>query len=112
MKKNRIFDLVLLFLGVLLFMLRVTGMTAHIIISLLGIIVLVIYTITAKKEWKIPALEIIMRVFYGMAIISGGIMMKVGGVVAFAVIHKLSAALFVVLLVALFIHKLLVKKNF
>lgn len=112
MRKTLIFDLVLLILGVLLFMLRVTGMTAHIIISLLGIIVLAIYTITAKKEWKIPALEVIMRVFYGIAIISGGIMMKVDGVIAFAVIHKLCAALFVVLLAALFIHKIFVKKNF
>ena len=112
MKKNQIFDLVLLVLGILLFMLRVTGMTVHIIVSLLGIIVLAIYTITAKKEWKLPALEIIMRVSYGVAIISGGIMMKVGGVIAFAIIHKLGAALFVVSLVALFVHKLFIKKNF
>ena len=112
MKKNQIFDLVLLVLGILLFMLRLTGMTAHIIVSLLGIIVLAIYTITAKKEWKLPALEIIMRVSYGIAIISGGIMMKVDGVIAFAIIHRLGAALFVVSLVALFVHKLFMKKNF
>ena len=49
MKKPQIFDLVLLIFGVLLFLLRVTGMTAHIIISLLGIIVLAMYTITTKK---------------------------------------------------------------
>ena len=52
-------------------------MTAHIIISVLGIVALAAYTVTTKKDWKIPALEIIMRAFYGIALITGGIILKV-----------------------------------
>ena len=71
MKKDLIFSPILLAIGVLLFMLRAVGMTAHIIISILGIAALIAYTVTTKKDWKIPALEVIMRVFYGVALITG-----------------------------------------
>ena len=110
MKKDLIFAPVMLVVGILLFMLRATGMTAHIIISVLGIAVLAAYTATTKKDWKIPALEIIMRLFYGIALITGGVILKVSYIPAVAIIHKVSAALFVLLLVALFVHKTFVKK--
>ena len=110
MKKDLIFLLFMLVVGILLFMLRATGMTAHIIISVLGIAVLAAYTATTKKDWKIPALEIIMRLFYGIALITGGVILKVSYIPAVAIIHKVSAALFVLLLVALFVHKTFVKK--
>lgn len=110
MKKDLIFAPAMLVVGILLFMLRATGMTAHIIISVLGIAVLAAYTVTTKKDWKIPALEIIMRLFYGIALITGGVILKVSYIPAVAIIHKVSAALFVLLLVALFVHKTFVKK--
>ena len=110
MKKDFIFTPVLLVIGVLLFMLRATGMTAHIIISLLGVVNLVVYTIATKKEWKIPVLEVLMRVFYGIALITGIVMMKVHGIAALGIVHKAGAALFALLLVVLFIHKLIIKK--
>ena len=110
MKKDIIFAPMMLLVGILLFMLRATGMTAHIIISVLGIIVLAAYTATTKKEWKIPALEIIMRACYGIALISGGIILKVSYIPAVAVAHKVSAAVFVVLFIVLFVHKTFVKK--
>ena len=46
-----------------------------------------------------------MRAFYGIALISG-IVIKVNYVAAIAVAHKISAAIFVILLVALFVIKL------
>ena len=46
MKKDLIFAPAMLVVGILLFMLRATGMTAHIIISVLGIAVLAAYTAT------------------------------------------------------------------
>ena len=110
MKKDLIFAPAMLVVGILLFMLRATGMTAHIIISVLGIAVLAAYTATTKKDWKIPVLEIIMRLFYGIALITGGVILKVSYIPAVAIIHKVSAALFVLLLVALFVHKTFVKK--
>lgn len=110
MKKDLIFAPIMLAIGVLLFLLRATGMTAHIIISLLGLVTLVVYAVATKKEWKIPALEVLMRVFYGIALITGIVMMKVHGVAALGIVHKAGAALFAILLVALFVHKLITRK--
>ena len=94
MKKDLIFVPVLLVIGVLLFLLDFVGITAHIVISVAGIVALIAYTVLTKKEWKIPALEIIMRASYGVALISGIVIMNVHGIVALSVIHKVSAALF------------------
>ena len=111
MKKDLIFAPALLVLGVALFLLRFTGMTAHIVISVVGILALAAYTVLTKKEWKIPALEIVMRAFYGIALITGIIIKAAHGIAALSVIHKISAALFVVALAALLIHKLAVNKR-
>lgn len=111
MKKDLIFAPVMLIIGVLLFLLRATGMTAHIAISVIGVLVLIAYTVLTKKDWKIPALEIIMRAFYGIALITGVVIMNVHGVAALALIHKISAALFVVALVVLFVHKMIKSKK-
>lgn len=96
----------MLLIGVLLLLLRATGMTAHIAISVVGVLVLLAYTVLTKKDWKIPALEIVMRAFYGIALLTGVVIMNVHGVAALALIHKISAALFIVALAALFVHKL------
>ena len=110
MKKDLIFAPIMLVIGILLFLLRATGMTAHIIISMLGVVTLVVYTVVTKKEWKTPVLEVLMRVFYGIALITGIVMMKVHGIAALGIVHKAGAALFAILLVALLIHKLIIKK--
>ena len=98
MKKDMIFAPIMLLIGVLLFLLRATGMTAHIVISVIGVLALIAYTVLTKKEWKIPALEILMRAFYGVALITGIVIMNVHGIVALAVIHKVSAVLFLALI--------------
>ena len=110
MKKDLIFAPVMLVLGVLLFLLRMTGMIAHIAISIVGVVTLVAYAIATMKEWKLPALEVLMRVCYGIALISGIVMMKVHGVAVLGIVHKACAALFALLLVVLLIHKLIIKK--
>ena len=99
----------LLVIGILLFLLRVTGMTAHIAIAVAGILVLAVYTAATKKEWKIPVLEILMRAFYGIALVTGAIVLS-NKITALAIVHKASAALFVVLLIVLFVTKLRAKK--
>lgn len=111
MKKEFIFAPIMLLVGVLLFLLKATGIVAHIAISVIGVFVLVAYAVLTKKDWKIPALEIVMRVFYGIALITGVVIMNVHGIAALAVIHKISAALFVALLAILFIHKLINDKK-
>ena len=110
MKKDLIFAPILLVVGVLLGLLKVTGMPVHIALSIVGVIVLVVYTILTKKDWKIPALEIGLRACYGIALISG-IVLKIEYFVALGIIHKIFAILFVVALVVLFIHKLIKRKN-
>ena len=111
MKKDLIFTPALLAIGILLFLLRATGMAAHIVISVIGVLILIAYTVLTKKEWKIPALEIIMRAFYGIALISGIVILNVHGIVALAVIHKASAVLFLAMLVVLLVSKAVSNKK-
>ena len=111
MKKDLIFTPAMLLIGVFLFMLRATGMTAHIAISVIGLLVLIIYAVLTKKNWKIPALEIIMRVFYGIALITGAVIMNVHSIAALSIIHKASAVLFMALIIVLLIHKVVTNKK-
>lgn len=111
MKKELIFTPVMLAIGILMFLLSATGMAVHIAIAVIGIFVLAVYTAATKKEWKIPALEIIMRVCYGVALITGPIIMKVQDIAALKIVHKASCGLFLALLVVLFIYKLIAIKK-
>ena len=111
MKKDLIFAPVLLVVGVLLFLLRATGMTAHIAISVAGVAILAVYTALTKKEWKVPALEIGMRACYGIALVTGIIIKIVHGIAVLAIIHKLGAVLFVALIIALLSYKLATSKK-
>ena len=105
MKKDLIFAPALLLLGAALFLLRFTGMPVHIAISFIGVLVLAAYTAFTKKEWKIPALEIVMRAFYGVALITGIVIVNIGGIVVLAILHKVFAVLFLAALVALLASK-------
>ena len=111
MKKDMIFAPIMLLVGILLFLMKATGLTAHIAISVVGILVLAAYTAATKKSWKIPALEILMRAFYGIALITGIVVMNVTGIAAVAIVHKICGALFVALLVILFVQKLVASKK-
>lgn len=111
MKKDLIFAPALVVVGALLFLLQFTGLTAHIVISVVGVALLVAYAVLTKKEWKLPALEIIMRVLYGIALITGIVIMNVQGLAALATVHKITAVLFLLLLVALFVHKVFSSKK-
>ena len=105
MKKDFIFAPIMLVVGILLFLLSATGMTAHIVISALGVSVLIAYAVLTRKEWKIPALEIAMRAMYGISLIFG-IVIKVNYISGLAIAHKVTAGLFIAMLLVLFIHKL------
>ena len=111
MKKDLIFAPALLLIGVALCLLRFTGIAAHIAVSVIGVLVLVAYSVLTKKEWKIPALEIIMRVFYGIALISGIVIMNVSGLAALAIVHKISAVLFMALIIVLLSTKIVADKR-
>ena len=106
MKKDLIFAPIMLVIGFLLFLFKFTGTPLHIVLSVVGVAVLVVYAVLTRKEWKIPALEIAMRAFYGVALITGIVAMGVKDVLAIAIIHKVFAGLFAAALLVLFIHKL------
>ena len=105
MKKKLLFLIPMIIVAVLLFMLRTTGMKVHIAVSVIGLVILVAYALATKKEWKCPALEIIQRVCYAIALITGVVLMNVHGVAAVSVVHKIGAVLFAVLLIVTEIHK-------
>ena len=109
MKKNVLFLIPMVVVAVLLFMLRETGMKAHIAVSVIGLLILVAYALATKNEWKCPAFEITERVFYAVALITGAILMNIHGVEIISIIHKLSATLFVLMLIVTEIHKIVKK---
>ena len=111
MKKDLIFAPIMLIIGVLLFLIRTTGMSAHIVISVIGVLVLIAYTVVTKKNWKIPTLEILTRAFYGIALITGIVIMNVHGIAALTIIHKASAVLFMALIIVLLTHKVVTNKK-
>ena len=105
MKKNLLFLIPMVIVAVLLFLLRATGMKVHIVLSVVGLVILVAYALATKKSWKCPALEILHRVCYAIALISG-IALKGGCTFApMSIAHKVGAVLFVVILIATEIHK-------
>lgn len=111
MKKDLIFTPILLLVASLLFLFDFIGMTAHVAVSILGALVLAVYTSATKKEWKSPVLEILMRVFYGLALLTGIVLMNLRTVIAIWVVHAAFASLFVALLLGLFVHKWIVKSR-
>ena len=109
MKKNVLFAIPMVIIAILLFMLKTTGMLVHIAVSVAGLLIFVAYALATKKAWKCPGLEIIARVFYGIALISGIVVMNVHGIAAISIVHKISAAFFAVLFIATEVHKMIKK---
>ena len=105
MNKNLVFMISMIAVSLLLFLLRVTGLTAHIIVSVLGLAIMIPFTLKTKGEWTKAPLEILMRVMYLIAIVTGGALMKVHGIAPLGMVHKIGAALFLVLLLVLYIPK-------
>ena len=111
MKKDLIFSPVLLAIGAALFLFRLTGVAVHIAISVVGLALLIVYTVLTKKDWRIPALEIIMRLCYAIALITGIVIMNVEGILALAIAHKVGALLYMVLMIILPVNKLVASKK-
>lgn len=109
MKKDLMFLVSMIIVSVLLFLLRFTGLIPHIIISVIGLLLMIALTVKNTENWKIPALEIVMRVLYFVAIVSGGLIMKLHNLPALSIVHKVCAVLFVILLLVLYIPKLIKK---
>lgn len=87
-------------------LLSVTGMIAHIIISVLALCVLVVCTILQFKTWKYKVLEILYRLFYFLTLVNGLVMIlaHIGGVVFIS--HLVTASLFAAIYLVNFLLKL------
>jgi Na+/H+ antiporter NhaD/arsenite permease-like protein len=109
MKKKVLFLIPMVVVAVLLFMLRATGIKVHITVSFVGLVLLIAYTLATKKEWRNTALEILQRVCYGIALISGVVLMNVHGIAVVSIVHKISAVLFAILLIVCEIQKIIKK---
>ena len=105
MKKNLLFVVPLIAVAVLLFLFRATGIGVHIAVSAVGLVLLVAYTLATKKAWKIPALEILLRVCYAIALITGVVLLNVHDVAVLSIVHKIGAVLFAILLLVCEAHK-------
>ena len=108
-KKDLCLVVPMIVVSVLLSLLKVTGLTAHIVLSVVGVAILVAYAVMTKKEWKLPVLEIVMRVLYAIALITGIVIMNVHGIVVLAIIHKVSAISSFIAIIVLFVHKIIKK---
>lgn len=111
MKKDLLFFIPSAIICALLFLLRYTGMNAHIAISAAGLLLLVVFTLLTRKGWKLPVAEILMRVCYLIALASGILLMSVRSIPVLSIVHKLSAVLFATLLTFVFVHKLVAKES-
>ena len=90
MKKKLLFLIPMVVIAVLLFMLRATGMKVHIAVSVVGLVLLIVYTLA-------------------IALITGVVLMNVHGIAAISIIHKISAVLFAILLIVCEIQKVIKK---
>ncbi|MDO4739813.1 MAG: hypothetical protein Q4A66_04020 [Eubacteriales bacterium] len=110
MNKNAIYLISMLVVLAALFLFRMTGLTAHIVLSVIGLVLSVVFTAATRKEWTMPALEIAMRVLFVLAFISGLLLVKGVNAPIIGVLHKVFPVLFAVLLVALNAKKAFAKK--
>lgn len=108
--KYSFFLIAMCIVSTLLSLFNITGLVPHIIVSILGLVGLIVFTVKTRKEWKIPALEVIMRLMYLIAIITGGILMKIHDVAALGLVHRICACIFCILLVVLYLPRSIKKK--
>ena len=104
MKMNRFFLFSMIAVSLLLLVLG-ADMTAHIAVAVLGLAIMIFFTLKMKNEWTNSSLESLMRVVYLSNMISGAALMQVHGISTLEMIHKACAALFLFLLLALYIPK-------
>ena len=105
MNKNRLFLISMVAVSLMLFLLSVTGQNAHNAVAVVGLVVMIGFTVATRKEWKSAGLEVVMRIAYLLALITGGVLLNAGEAGALGMVHRISAALFAVLLLILYIPK-------
>ena len=113
MNKHLVFTLSMLVGSILLFLLRLTKMPIHIAVSVLMLAGIILFTVKTAKKWgkKEKIAQIAMRLCFGLALLSGILLMTPIAFAALGIIHKLCAVLFVILLIAANVKKAFVKEK-
>ena len=106
-----LYTIIMLTISVLLFALKFTGMKIHIILGIGACVITIIYTLLIKRKLKESTkknivIEVLMRVFLALALITGFLLKPFGGIVVISIIHKISAIVFVILLSLINIKKI------
>lgn len=109
MKKNAIFFALMLIVSAVLFMWKTVGTPVHIAAAVAGIAILVVSAVMTKKQWKHPVGEILMRVLFAVAVVTGILVLRIAGVPAIAIVHKISAAAFVLTFMVTYVLKFVKK---
>ena len=112
MKKLKLISFVAIILAIIgLALLKVTGMTGHIVISVIALLIMVVCAVLEKKNWKKPALEIIYRLAYLIALITGIVMVASELSGAVSIVHKVAAGAFAALYIVSIVDYFLSKKK-
>ena len=100
----------MLVISSLLFALKFTGMGIHVALGIGACVITIIYTLLIRKKLKEYSkksivVEVAMRVFLAIALITGFLLKPLGAFVVTSIIHKLSAVVFVILFLLINIKK-------
>lgn len=105
MNKNRFFLISMILISLMLLLEGMTGTTAHIIIALWGLVIMIVFTVKTKNEWTNASMEFLMRLAYLSELLTGIALMRVPEAGKLGMLHKSCAALFIILLLVLYIPK-------
>ena len=105
MNKKRFFLISMILISLMLLLEGMTGTTAHIIIALWGLVIMIVFTVKTKNEWTNASMEFLMRLAYLSELLTGIALMRVPEAGKLDMLHKSCAALFIILLLALYIPK-------
>ena len=116
MLKTILYTVFMVIISVLLFLLKITGMKMHIVLGILALIITIVYTLLIKKDLKELSkknivMEILMRVCFAVALITGFLLKPFGTFLIISIIHKFAAIIFVVMLLVINIRKIFIDKK-
>ena len=83
-----LYTIIMMIISVLLFALRFTGMGAHVVLGIVACVITIIYTLMTKSKLKEYArksiiVEVAMRIFLAMALITGFLLKSFGAILVF-----------------------------
>lgn len=115
-KKQKIFMVILLAMLVLLFMERLTGEIVHAVLGLALVILVAVHMYRLRETWKhrsmaVRVTDIVLLVLMVLLVLTGILAHPMRDVMAVKILHKLSAVLFVIGVIAHIVQHVRAKKK-